>query len=531
MKTVQQFILISLVLSIVVGNRSQAAGDRIVVVEAGTRHTHLRSDIIGDTIIVGTNAHLGAARVYVRSGKKWKEQVELTPVGQFNPQEQEQDVPSFGTSVALTAPHEFASPDYAIVGAPRDNPGRAGSAHIFSVRARTWKRQARIVAADAAKGDGFGAAVGIERNVAVVGAHFDDHARGSAYIFERSGTQWRQKQKLVPADLERSNEFGRELVIHEDTIVVGAPNHTHSGVRFAGAAYVFVRDGDTWVQQAKLTTDDAAAADNFGASVAMSGKTLIVGASKVDSNGEKDSGAAYVFVRDGDRWIQQAKLVSSDGNKSDQFGRSVATNGNVTFVGAMLRNEGADGSGATYVFAHEDGVWTEKDKVLPKDAGIKINFGSWVAMSGNTVLISAHNAANDGPEFGNGVAAYIYDSVEDFGTPPYAVEPFGLRVTTLGQVKHTALLQNFPNPFNPETWLPYRLAADAPAALRIYNVQGEQIWELNLGTQKAGSYLTRETAAYWDGRDQVGETVSSGVYFYTLQAGSFQDTRRMLILK
>ena len=169
--------------------------------------------------------------------------------------------------------------------------------------------------------------------------------------------------------------------------------------------------------------------------------------------------------------------------------------------------------------------------MLPKDAGIKINFGAWVAISGNTAVISAHNALNEGPESGNGVAAYVYSTVEDFGTPPYAVEPFGLRATTLGQVKHTALLQNFPNPFNPETWLPYRLAVDAPVTLGIYNVQGQLVWELNLGAQKTGGYLTRDTAAYWDGRDQVGETVSSGVYFYTLHAGSFQGTRRMLILK
>ena len=150
------------------------------------------------------------------------------------------------------------------------------------------------------------------------------------------------------------------------------------------------------------------------------------------------------------------------------------------------------------------------------------------------VAVSAHNAPNEDAWLnrGKGTAAYVYNSEEDFGTPPFlAVEPFGLRVTMLGQVKRTALLQNFPNPFNPETWLPYRLAADAPVTLRIYNVKGQLMRELNLGVQKAGGYLTRETAAYWDGRDHVGETVSNGIYFYTLHAAPFQATRRMLILK
>ena len=150
------------------------------------------------------------------------------------------------------------------------------------------------------------------------------------------------------------------------------------------------------------------------------------------------------------------------------------------------------------------------------------------------VAVSAHNAPNADAWLnrGKGAAAYVYNSEEDFGTPPFlAVEPFGLSVTTLGQVKRAALLQNFPNPFNPETWLPYRLAADAPVTLGIYNVRGQLMRELNLGVQKAGGYLTRETSAYWDGRDQVGETVSGGVYFYSLHAGAFQATRRMLILK
>ena len=127
--------------------------------------------------------------------------------------------------------------------------------------------------------------------------------------------------------------------------------------------------------------------------------------------------------------------------------------------------------------------------------------------------------------------AYVYGGAEHFNTPPFAVEPFGLRVTTLAHLKRTALYQNFPNPFNPETWLPFQLATEAPVTFRIYNIHGQLMRELDLGTQAAGDYLTREAAAYWDGRDQVGEAVSSGMYFFTLQAGGFQATRRMLIVK
>ena len=95
----------------------------------------------------------------------------------------------------------------------------------------------------------------------------------------------------------------------------------------------------------------------------------------------------------------------------------------------------------------------------------------------------------------------------------------------------TALLPNYPNPFNPETWIPYDLAEDADVHIDIYNLKGESVRQLSLGFQTAGTYRTSSRAAYWDGRNAVGESVASGIYFYTLQAGQFRATRQMVILK
>ena len=96
---------------------------------------------------------------------------------------------------------------------------------------------------------------------------------------------------------------------------------------------------------------------------------------------------------------------------------------------------------------------------------------------------------------------------------------------------HTQLLQNYPNPFNPETWIPYQLASDAEVSIIIYNPSGERIRTIPIGDQAAGSYLTKGRAAYWDGRNAHGELVSSGLYFYHLQASDFTDVKRMIILK
>ena len=96
----------------------------------------------------------------------------------------------------------------------------------------------------------------------------------------------------------------------------------------------------------------------------------------------------------------------------------------------------------------------------------------------------------------------------------------------------TLLLPNYPNPFNPETWIPYDLAEAAEVYIYIYNTKGESVRQLSLGFQTAGTYRTRSRAAYWDGRNSAGEAVASGIYFYTLQAGQTSSaTRRMVILK
>ena len=95
----------------------------------------------------------------------------------------------------------------------------------------------------------------------------------------------------------------------------------------------------------------------------------------------------------------------------------------------------------------------------------------------------------------------------------------------------TKLLPNYPNPFNPETWIPYRLAEDAFVTLTIYDQTGHAVRTLDVGHQTAAVYENRSRAIYWDGRNQVGETVASGVYFYHLSAGDYSATRKMLILK
>jgi len=97
--------------------------------------------------------------------------------------------------------------------------------------------------------------------------------------------------------------------------------------------------------------------------------------------------------------------------------------------------------------------------------------------------------------------------------------------------KETILLPNYPNPFNPETWIPYQLASDASVEISIYDSDGAIVSQLKLGHQRAGYYIDRERAAFWDGRSQTGERVASGLYFYQLRAGDYVSVKRMVIVK
>ena len=106
-----------------------------------------------------------------------------------------------------------------------------------------------------------------------------------------------------------------------------------------------------------------------------------------------------------------------------------------------------------------------------------------------------------------------------------------LTLDGIGRPKQNQLLQNYPNPFNPETWIPYQLSEDSPVSVSIYDTTGKLIRTLSLGFQSAGFYNSRERAAYWDGRNALGERVASGIYFYQLTTSSFQQTRRLVILK
>ena len=156
----------------------------------------------------------------------------------------------------------------------------------------------------------------------------------------------------------------------------------------------------------------------------------------------------------------------------------------------------------------------------------------WMDGAGNSAMPHEYQFTDKKAEAGKTYFYYLEDvDIAGEKSKSEIIKVVVSPAVTWGGMKRTTLLQNFPNPFNPETWLPYQLARDTHVTIIIYNARGQAVRILNLGNQKAGEYVIRSKAAKWDGRDDLGEEVASGAYFYTLKVGEFSATRKMLIVQ
>ncbi len=302
------------------------------------------------------------------AGSTWSQQAELTASGGATGDQ-------LGWSVAVSG-------STAVVGAPGSNTG-GGAAYVFVKSGSTWSQQAMLTDPGDISGDGFGNSVAISGSTAVVGAPGTFSTAGAAYVFVRSGTTWSQQTALTDPGASVNDQFGNSVAISGSTAVIGAP-----GGSGAGLAYVFVRSGTTWSQQAELGASDAASGDDFGYSVAISGSTALVGNPFSNAN----TGAAYVFVRSGVSWSQQAELTAVGGASGDKFGYSVAISGTTAVAGA---DAGNSGTGAAYTFVRAGTAWTQQAELTAFGGAVGDNFGYSVAISGTTAVVGA-DAGNSG---------------------------------------------------------------------------------------------------------------------------------------
>jgi hypothetical protein len=279
----------------------------------------------------------------------------------------------------------------------------SGSAYVFTYDGDAWAQHAKLLAADGAMADLFGGAVAIDGDTIVIGAAEDDDNgpnAGSAYVFWRDGANWTQQAKLLPSDGAPDDLFGRSVALSGDAALIAMPGINAAG-EYTGSAYVFRRVGASWIEETKLAAADGAAADLFGVRVALDGDTAVIGAPYDDDNGN-ESGSVYVFQFDGASWVQQQKLLAADGEAIDFFGSAIAVFGNTIVIGAPNDDDVADDAGAAYVFVFDGDGWVQQAKLTPSDGEQHDSFGASVASAGQTIVIGAPNDGNERD------AAYVF---------------------------------------------------------------------------------------------------------------------------
>jgi len=240
----------------------------------------------------------------------------------------------------------------------------------------------------------------------------------------------------VANDRGEEDRFGRSVSIYGDYAIVGSvyEDHDASGANYlsnAGSAYIFRRDGNSWVQQQKIVANDRGEEDQFGYSVSINGDYAIVGALEEDhdANGANElikSGSAYIFKRSGTTWVQETKLVASDRGAGDLFGWSVSIDGDSAIVGAAWEEEDASGgnsltkAGSAYIFRRSGTIWTQETKIAAGVRKISDNFGRSVDISGGYTIVGARyedEDATDGNTTNASGSAYIFERPA-IGPPP-----------------------------------------------------------------------------------------------------------------
>ncbi len=296
----------------------------------------------------------------------------------------------FGLSVSISG-------TTALLGAPRDDDvfDQSGAAYVYELQGSSWVELQKLKAADVAFGMAFGVSVAVSGDWAVMGANTADPmgiiGAGAAYVFQKQGGGWVQKQKLIASDASFNAAFGTAVAIDGSVLCV-ATDHDDLFAYEAGAVYVYELQGSTWLEVAALRASDFEIGGSFGRSVAVSESTLLIGASGEDNGAPpgSDYGAAYVFERQAGSWVEVQKLAANDGALSDAFGTSVAASQDTLMVGSVVHDSVVNNLGAVYVFEKQGSLWVETQELTPLDPLTNQKFGVSVVLSGDDAIIGAH---------------------------------------------------------------------------------------------------------------------------------------------
>jgi hypothetical protein len=371
-----------------------------------------------DTIAIGASGKdsgCGAAYLYGRNvggADGWGQTAVVTASDRVPNDEFGTSVDIDGDTLAVGVPYDD------------DLGSSSGSVRIFRRNeggADSWGETAKLLASDGAATDFLGTAAAVDDGTMVAGASGVGADEGAGYVFTRIGGAWYEESEPSPDDAQMGDWYARSVDVEGDVLVGGAPYEDSQGAN-AGSAYIFERNRDgasAWGQTAHISASDSANSDHFGWSVAIDGDTVAVGAEQGDG-AVADSGAVYIFERNAggaDAWGSTRKITATDGAGGDMFGASVAMDGGILVVGAPEDDDGCPvasdcDSGSAYVFARNEGGadnWDLVQKITTTDSITNDLFGSDVAIDGGTIVVAAESDDKNGINSGS---AYVFSRNE-----------------------------------------------------------------------------------------------------------------------
>ncbi|MCH8824298.1 MAG: hypothetical protein IH984_12435 [Planctomycetes bacterium] len=280
----------------------------------------------------------------------------------------------------------------------------------------------KLIASDAALLDLFGNSVSISGNNAIIGAWNADgpfaFAWGAAYIFELIDGQWIEQELLTPSDHNEQDRFGHVVAISGDIAVVGSPMNDDacedSIFCDSGSAYVFRKVKGKWIEEQKLLAFDAEPTDQYGLTVAIDGDVIVIGSPWEDDacggSPSCNAGAAYVYRFVVDQWVLDQKLTASDPDTIDTFAQAVSISGDNILVGARGDNDDGFNSGSAYIFNYNGKSWEETQKLTASDAEEGDEFGLGVSIRGDLLIVGALKDDTACPEniLCNSGSAYVF---------------------------------------------------------------------------------------------------------------------------
>ena len=417
------------------------------LVAAGVRRDDSAATQVNGDRTDDTASSAGSAYVYRRENAAWVEEAYLKASNADPDDVFGSGVAVSGDTVVIGAPFEDSAATGVDGDATDDSLDGSGAVYVFRRTDGAWEQEAYLKASNAGDGDGFGDNLALDGDTLVVGASSERSAAtgvngnetddslfraGAAYVFRRSGTTWQQEAYLKASNTGAGDFFGFAVDVSGETVVVGAHGEASSSriinsnpgddsADRAGAAYVFTRSLDgAWSQQAYLKAPNAEAGDEFGRVLSLEGDVLAVTAYDEDgaNNLTSESGAVFVFGRDGSTWSHRATLRASNAGEGDHFGQNLDLHGEFLAVSTLFEDspgngidsddtgDGADSSGAVYLFRDAGSGFEQVHyiKMPLSDAGDR--FGADVALTRDTLAVGAYGedsaaAGIDGDEADN----------------------------------------------------------------------------------------------------------------------------------